>query len=73
MPQSLRRFQSIKISKTKVLLLGGISRLAKESDAVYCFDCDEASKPVYSVEVLDKIDKPGVIEMPILIDSVGAL
>jgi hypothetical protein len=28
---------------------------------------------VYSVEELDKIDKAGVIEMPVLIDSVGAL
>lgn len=73
MPTALRRFQSIKISKTKVLLLGGISRQSKESDAVYCFDCDDQSNPIYSVEVLDKIDKPGVIEMPVLIDSVGAL
>ena len=57
------------------MILGGISRLSKESDAVYCFDCEEvqAKAPAYSVEVLDKIDKPGVIEMPVLIDSVGAL
>lgn len=41
MPSALRRFASIKISKTKVLLLGGISRLSKDSDAVYCFDCEE--------------------------------
>jgi len=48
-----------------MLLLGGITRLNKDSDAVYCFDCDEQSN--YTVEVLDKIDKAGVI------DSVGSL
>ena len=76
MPVALRRFQSIKISKSKVLLLGGIGRQAKDSDCVYCFDCEEqqaGNKAVYSVEELDKIDKAGVIEMPVLIDSVGAL
>ena len=73
MPSALRRFASIKISKTKVLLLGGISRLSKDSDAVYCFDCEDAGKPQYSVEVLDKIDKPGVIDAPVIIDSVGSL
>ena len=56
-------------------MLGGISRLSKDSDAVYCFDCIEEpnSKPVYSVEALDKIDKAGVIDYPVVIDSVGSL
>lgn len=42
MPSALRRFATIKISKTKILMLGGISRLSKDSDAVYCFDCEES-------------------------------
>jgi N-acetylneuraminic acid mutarotase len=71
MPTPLRRFSSIKISKTKMLLLGGITRLNKDSDSVYCFDCDEQNN--YSVEVLDKIDKAGVIDYPVIIDSVGSL
>jgi hypothetical protein len=71
MPSPLRRFCSMKISKTKMLLLGGITRLNKDSDAVYCFDCDEQSN--YTVEVLDKIDKAGVIDSPVIIDSVGSL
>jgi N-acetylneuraminic acid mutarotase len=73
MPSPLRRFCTIKISSTKVLMLGGISRLSKDSDSVFCFDCEESQhgQPSYSVEILDKIDKPGVIEMPALIDSVG--
>lgn len=75
MPSALRRFSTIKISRTKILMLGGISRLSKDSDAVYCFDCEESQQgqPSYSVEVLDKIDKPGVIDMPVVIDSVGSL
>lgn len=42
MPSALRRFSTIKISRTKILMLGGISRLSKDSDAVYCFDCEES-------------------------------
>jgi hypothetical protein len=41
MPCPLRRFASVKISVTKILLMGGIGRLSKESDAVYCFDVDD--------------------------------
>lgn len=36
----LRRFATCKISNSKILLLGGISRLSKDSDAVFCFDID---------------------------------
>lgn len=81
MPCPLRRFASVKISMTKILLMGGIGRLSKESDAVYCFDIDDgvnngnndATKSAYSIENLDKIDKPGVIDYPVIIDSVGCL
>lgn len=46
MPSALRRFASVKISLSKILLLGGISRLSKDSEAVFCFDCnEEQSKP----------------------------
>ena len=41
MPCPLRRFASVKISMTKILLMGGIGRLSKDSDAVYCFDIDD--------------------------------
>ena len=40
MPEPLRRFASIKISTTKILLMGGIMRMNKESDAVFCFDLE---------------------------------
>lgn len=72
MPCPLRRFCTTKISSAKILMIGGITRLSKDSGAVYCFDCEEtAGKPQYSVEALDRIDKPGVVEMPALIDSIG--
>ena len=81
MPVPLRRFASIKISMTKILLMGGIGRLSKDSDAVYCFDVDDGknsgvnnpANSTYTIENLDRIDKPGVIDYPVIIDSVGCL
>lgn len=35
MPTPLRRFSSLKISTSKILLIGGLERMNKESDAVY--------------------------------------
>ena len=75
----LRRFATCKISSSKILLLGGISRLSKDSDAVFCFDIESnhqsKKKPdhQYSLENLDKVDKAGVIDYPVIIDSVGSL
>ena len=53
MPIALRRFASVKISNSKILLLGGISRLSKDSDTVYCFD------------VIKGIDEEGQVNQPI--------
>ena len=58
--------------------------MSKDSDAVFCFDIDpiESDKPkekkqipehAYSLENLDKTDKAGVIEWPVVIDTVGNL
>ena len=71
----LRRFATCKISQSKILLLGGISRLSKDSDAVFCFDIEKTpdGKESYSLENLDKVDKAGVIDYPVIIDSVGSL
>ena len=41
MPSPLRRFAAMKISTTKILLLGGLMRMSKESDAVFCFDLEK--------------------------------
>ena len=64
MPLPLRRFASIKISTTKILFLGGLQRMSKESDAVFCFDLEKD----YNIEQLDKIEKPGIIDYPIILD-----
>jgi hypothetical protein len=60
----------MKISTTKILLIGGVERLNKESDAVFCFDLDNDD---YRIEKLDKIDRAGVIDFPVIVDSVGNL
>ena len=82
----LRRFASCKISQSKILLIGGISRLSKDSDAVFCFDIEQVPvapkdkkkggnevETIYSMEDLDRVDKAGVIDYPVIIDSVGSL
>jgi hypothetical protein len=78
MPTPLRRFASAKIANSKILLLGGLTRLSKDSDAVFCFDIEQSENKdkqgfSYSIENLDKIDKAGVIDYPVIIDSVGSL
>jgi hypothetical protein len=40
-PSPLRRFQSIKISTKKILLIGGLSTLGKNMDSVFCFDLEK--------------------------------
>lgn len=63
-PSPLRRFQSMKISTKKILLIGGISTMGKEMDSVFCFDLEKD----LTIEQLDKIDKPGIIDYPIILD-----
>ncbi len=43
--------------------------MSKESDAVFCFDLEKD----YTIEQLDKIDRPGIIDYPIIIDQIGNL
>lgn len=69
MPTPLRRLAAVKISPTKILLLGGVQKMNKESNAVYCFDLESKE----TVERLDKLAKGGIIEAPIAVDSVGNL
>lgn len=40
-PASIRRFAAIKISTTKILLIGGLTKTSQESDAVFCFDLEK--------------------------------
>ena len=56
--------------------------MSKDSDAVFCFDIEELENTgkknkereyAYSLENLDKVDKAGVIDYPVIINSVGSL
>ena len=68
-PSPLRRFQSMKISTQKILLIGGVSTRGKLMDSVFCFDLENE----YTIEQLDKIDKAGVVDYPIILDQIGNL
>ena len=68
-PSPIRRFVSMKISTTKILLIGGIGEDSQELDAVFCFDLDKE----YTIEQLDKIDRAGIIDSPIILDQIGNL
>lgn len=68
-PSPLRRFQSLKISTTKILLIGGLGAQSEELDSVFCFDLENNM----TIEQLDKIDKAGVVDAPILLDQIGNL
>ena len=59
----------MKISTKKILLIGGISNLDKAMDSVFCFDLEKD----YTIEQLDKIDKAGIIDYPIIFDQIGNL
>jgi len=59
----------MKISTKKILLIGGISTMGKNMDSVFCFDLEKD----YTIEQLDKIDKAGIIDFPIILDQIGNL
>ena len=40
-PSPIRRFAAIKISTSKILLIGGLNESGQESDAVFCFDLEK--------------------------------
>ena len=40
-PSPLRRFQSMKISTKKILLIGGVNMIGKGMDSVFCFDLEK--------------------------------
>lgn len=39
--------------------------MSKESDAVFCFDLE---KDIMAIEQLDKMDKAGIVDYPIILD-----
>ena len=65
-PIPLRRFASLKIAENKIMIMGGITKLCKETDHVYCIDFEKKNSIKFS-----SLPKGGVIEHEILLDEIG--
>ena len=68
LPVPLRRFASVKISESKVLIMGGISRLCKESDATFILNMES-----YNEVKFNNLPKAGTIEHEGYFDEIGDL
>lgn len=66
LPIPLRRFAMIKISESRIMIMGGITRLCKESDHVYCLDYDKKTFIKFSA-----LPKAGIIDHEVLLDDIG--
>ena len=66
LPIPLRRFASVKISENKVIIMGGITRLCKESDATYILNMDNYNQVKYN-----NLPKAGTIEHEVFFDEIG--
>jgi len=68
LPVPLRRFASVKISESKVLIMGGISRLCKESDATFILNMENFNQVKFN-----NLPKAGTIEHEVYFDEIGDL
>ena len=66
LPIPLRRFASVKISENKVIIMGGITRLCKESDATYILNMNNYNQVKYN-----NLPKAGTIEYEVYFDEIG--
>ena len=66
LPIPLRRFASVKISENKVIIMGGITRLCKESDETYILNMDNYNQVKYN-----NLPKAGTIEYEVFFDEIG--
>ena len=66
LPIPLRRFASVKISENKVIIMGGITRLCKESDATYILNMENYNQVKYN-----NLPKAGTIEHEVYFDDIG--
>lgn len=65
-PIPLRRFASLKISETRIMIMGGITKLCKESDHVYCIDYEKKNSIKFS-----SLPKGGIIDHEVILDDIG--
>jgi len=68
LPIPLRRFATVKISDSKVLIMGGITRLCKETDNVHCWDLESN---LFSKMV--NLPRVGIIEHEVILDETGQI
>ena len=66
LPIPLRRFAAVKISENQVIVMGGITRLCKESDATYILNMDNYNQVKYN-----NLPKAGTIEHEVFFDEIG--
>ena len=66
LPIPLRRFASVKIAENKVIIMGGITRLCKESDATYILNMEN-----YNQVKFTNLPKAGTIEHEVYFDEIG--
>ena len=66
LPIPLRRFAAVKISENKVIVMGGITRLCKESDATYILNIENYNQVKYN-----NLPKAGTIEHEVFFDEIG--
>ena len=68
LPIPLRRFASMKITDHKILIMGGITRLCKESDSTFIVDVENDKIMKYS-----PLPKGGIVEQEIFLDEIGGV
>jgi len=68
LPLPLRRFGSVKISESKVVVMGGITRLCKETDAVHCWDFE-----ANTFSKMPNLPRVGIIEHEVILDEAGQI
>ena len=68
LPIPLRRFASMKITDHKILIMGGITRLCKESDSTFIVDIENDKIMKYS-----SLPKGGIVEQEIFLDEIGGV
>ena len=62
----LRRFASLKIMGTKVLLMGGITRMCKDSDDTFIIDFEQNTCSKYG-----PLPRGGIIDQEPIVDDIG--
>lgn len=71
LPIPLRRFACLKISETRIMIMGGITRLCKESDHVYCLEVEKKDKKSSNFIKFNSLQKGGILEHEVILDEIG--